>query len=139
VTAVHEIGHNWDGTDDFGADEEDIIEDFIENEWYPLSGWEPDGIGASGKEESLDGDWRYNFNAVFQRLSDIPPPPVGLGAEYGRNNPMDDWCTFWEAYYVRAIRNGSDPTLPDLRMNYTYAPNTADKFSVLDRFFAGNF
>jgi Ca2+-binding RTX toxin-like protein len=137
VTAVHEIGHNWDGTDDFGADQEDSIEGFIENEWYPLSGWEEDDLFASGKEESLDGDWRYWGWAVFQRPRDTLPG--GLGAEYGKTNPMEDWSTFWEAYYVREVHNGSTPGSTDRRGGYDYTPGAAAKFSVLDRFFAGNF
>jgi hypothetical protein len=116
ATVVHEIGHNWD----------EETGNFFEDAWMRLSGWEPDGMGAAGKDGSLDGDWLYNFDAPFAR-------------GYGKTNPREDWCAAWEAYYVNRNYSalfGAPP--PPARGNYN-CPGMEAKFAVLDRFFAGDF
>jgi Ca2+-binding RTX toxin-like protein len=89
VTAVHELLHNWD------------TEGAYWDDWLKLSGWESRHIlgfipVATGKEISIDGDWVYSWDAAFAR-------------GYGRNNPLDDWCTTWEAYYVRDVYPAGTP------------------------------
>jgi Ca2+-binding RTX toxin-like protein len=81
---VHEIGHNWDDSTERGGT--------AWNNWLGLSGWQPhnDGGGSlfppDGFFLSLDGQWDYRANAQFHR-------------NYGTNNPFDDLCTMWEAYF----------------------------------------
>jgi Ca2+-binding RTX toxin-like protein len=80
MTAVHEIGHNWDEESPFW------------DQWKQLSGWESNIPGVhnllppAGKQKSGDGFWWHNGQADFCR-------------EYGEMNPLEDWATMWEAYF----------------------------------------
>jgi hypothetical protein len=80
VTAIHEVGHNWDTESPFYQ------------QWLSLSGWESNIPGfhdlfpPAGKVRSDDGGWWRNANAQFAR-------------NYGKMNPMEDWSTSWEAFF----------------------------------------
>ncbi len=86
-TMVHELGHNWDSTNEIGA-----VVSGLSGVWtsfLKLSGW-TSSQPANGAlyNRSTDGRWWYLKTAEFAR-------------PYGRANPFEDWSTVWEQYAFR--------------------------------------
>ena len=75
ITAVHEVGHNWD-------EEQPHYQ-----AWLQLSGWRQTAGAASQYVISDDGQWWYLRTARFAN-------------DYGRTNPFEDWSSSWESYFT---------------------------------------
>lgn len=67
----------------------------------------------NGKKTSSDGQWSYDRFGNYYR-------------DYSLTNPMEDWATTWEAYFLRSKGN----------LNAAEAARLAAKFNLLDQFFA---
>ncbi len=107
---VHEMGHNWDTESRYWG------EWMKQSNWQELSWWEK--LQARGSRPGLSNDlnWTYDVNAPFAR-------------DYGLTNPMEDWSTSWEVYYMFKQNPGSASAKATF-------DRMAPKMAVLDRFFA---
>lgn len=102
----HEMGHNWD----------DQSENRFINDFRALSGWvnQSSSPGAQYTASSASGDtWWYNSTLA------------GFARSYSRWNPMEDYATTWETYFLdkyHGTTNGNSAIQA--------------KYDNLDRFFA---
>ncbi len=101
VTAVHEVGHNWD-------EEQPNYQG-----WLQLSGWRQSPGAASQYVISDDGQWWYLRSARF-------------ADDYGRTNPFEDWSSSWESYFT--FRYGFLPDNQSLSLLPTAKTNHLDVF-----------
>lgn len=74
-TVLHETAHNWDEQESNSRI----------NAFRDLSGWRTSA--ASGYVQSNDKQWYHRSNAEFYR-------------DYGRSNPLEDYATTFEAYFL---------------------------------------
>jgi Ca2+-binding RTX toxin-like protein len=97
ITAVHEVGHNWD-------EEQPRYRD-----WLQLSGWRQTAGALSQYANSSDGRWWYLRTARF-------------ADDYGRTNPFEDWSSSWESYFTYSYGflpdNQGLNLLPALKTNH---------------------
>ena len=106
VTAVHEVGHNWDR------------EQSQWQQWLACSGWrntKPPVSQASNYVSTTrySETWWYLKDKVF-------------ALDYGKAHPLEDWSTAWESYFTFK-NNFSNP------LQLRQLP--ADKLAHVDRFF----
>ncbi len=101
ITAVHEIGHNWD-------DEQPRY-----RAWLQLSGWTPTRGPTALYAPSADGQWWHLRSARFADA-------------YGRTNPFEDWSSSWESYFT--FRYGFLPDNQGLNVLPTAKTSHLDAF-----------
>ncbi len=83
-SAIHEIGHSWDSTEEIVAIAprgSSIIPNFL-----TLSSWRDTDPNNSQFTQSGDGNWWYLTSSSFAR-------------GYGRTNPFEDFSSVWEYYF----------------------------------------
>ncbi|MBX3417988.1 MAG: hypothetical protein KF851_10325 [Pirellulaceae bacterium] len=114
ITTYHEIAHNWDE-----QHENRFVPEFRSINNWTLSAQQLQRFSAAG--DGSNWQWQTDRANLFAR-------------DYGRWNPLEDFATTWESYFdqrfhnserINATRNSTDPLRP-----------VAQKFAVLDRFFA---
>ena len=85
-TAIHEVGHSWDSTEEI----DNVLsgEGHLWNDFVAISSWTQENPNSSEFTQGFDQfeSWWYHNDATF-------------AYDYGRTNPHEDWATVFQAAY----------------------------------------